>query len=154
MTASADPTIAIERPDVAGADEILTAEALAFVADLHRRFNGERIALLEARKDRQQELDSGVQPDFPAATADVRAAQWTVAPAPADLDDRRVEITGPAEPKMMINALNSGARVFMADLEDALSPTWANVVGGQSAIRGCRPARADASTHPRARRTA
>ena len=74
-------------------------------------------------------------PDFPVATADVRAADWTVAPAPADLDDRRVEITGPAEPKMMINALNSGARVFMADLEDSLSPTWENVVGGQAALR-------------------
>ena len=135
MTASADPTIAIERPDVPGADEILTPEALAFVADLHRRFNRERIALLEGRKDRQRELDSGVLPDFPTATADVRAAEWTVAPAPADLDDRRVEITGPAEPKMMINALNSGARVFMADLEDALSPTWANVVGGQLALK-------------------
>ncbi len=68
------------------------------------------------------------------ATQEVRDAAWTVAPAPADLDDRRVEITGPAEPKMMINALNSGARVFMADLEDALSPTWANVVGGQAAL--------------------
>ncbi len=85
--------------------------------------------------ERQKELDAGVLPDFPVATADVRAADWTVAPAPADLDDRRVEITGPAEPKMMINALNSGARVFMADLEDSLSPTWANVIGGQAALR-------------------
>ena len=75
-----------------------------------------------------------IRPDFLAATRDVREADWSVAPAPADLDDRRVEITGPAEPKMMINALNSGARVFMADLEDALSPTWANVVGGQAAL--------------------
>ena len=80
------------------------------------------------------ELDAGVRPDFLAATRRVREDDWTVAPAPADLDDRRVEITGPAEPKMMINALNSGARVFMADLEDALSPTWANVVGGQAAL--------------------
>jgi malate synthase len=135
VTAQADPTIVIENIDVAGADEILTPDALSFVAGVHRRFNGERIALLEARKDRQKELDAGVLPDFPVATADVRAASWTVAPAPADLDDRRVEITGPAEPKMMINALNSGARVFMADLEDALSPTWANVVAGQAALR-------------------
>jgi malate synthase len=75
-----------------------------------------------------------VRPDFPVATREVREASWTVAPAPSDLDDRRVEITGPAETKMMINALNSGARVFMADLEDALSPTWANVVGGQAAL--------------------
>jgi malate synthase len=135
VTAPADPAIVVESPDVQGAAEVLTPDALAFVADLHRRFNHQRIALLEARKDRQKELDTGVVPDFPAATADVRAARWTVAPAPADLDDRRVEITGPAEPKMMINALNSGARVFMADLEDALSPTWANVVGGQAALR-------------------
>ena len=93
-----------------------------------------RLELLQRREERQAEIDAGVQPDFLAATRDVRESEWTVAPAPADLDDRRVEITGPAEPKMMINALNSGARVFMADLEDALSPTWANVVGGQAAI--------------------
>jgi malate synthase len=117
------------------AAEILTDDALAFVVDLHRTFNRERIALLQARQDREKELDAGVLPDFPIATADVRAGNWLVAPAPADLDDRRVEITGPAEPKMMINALNSGARVFMADLEDALSPTWSNVVAGQLALR-------------------
>ena len=93
-----------------------------------------RIALLERRHERQAELDAGVRPDFLVATQPIRDADWTVAPAPADLDDRRVEITGPAEPKMMINALNSGARVFMADLEDSLSPTWANVVGGQAAL--------------------
>ena len=82
----------------------------------------------------RRELDAGERPDFLAGTREIREADWTVAPAPADFDDRRVEITGPAEPKMMINALNSGARVFMADLEDALSPTWANVVGGQAAL--------------------
>ncbi len=118
-----------------GASEILTPEALAFVADLQRRFGRQRVAILEARVERQAELDAGVLPDFPIATADTRAADWTVAPAPADLDDRRVEITGPAEPKMMINALNSGARVFMADLEDSLSPSWVNVIGGQVALR-------------------
>jgi len=120
---------------VPGLDEVLTPDAVAFVADLHRRFAALRRDLLERRSDRQRELDAGVLPDFPPGTAGNRAAEWTVAPAPPDLDDRRVEITGPAEPKMMINALNSGARVFMADLEDALSPTWANVVGGQAAIR-------------------
>src|SRR5262245_24859366 len=135
MTAQADPTIVIENIDIPGATEILTPDALAFVADLQRRFGHERILLLEARKERQKELDAGVLPDFPAGTADVRAAAWTVAPAPADLDDRRVEITGPAEPKMMINALNSGARVLFRSLEDALSPTWANVVAGQLALR-------------------
>jgi malate synthase len=118
-----------------GIDEILTDEALAFVADLQRRFGRQRVAILEARVERQAELDAGVAPDFPLGTADIRSADWKVAPAPADLDDRRVEITGPAEPKMMINALNSGARVFMADLEDSLSPTWSNVVGGQAALR-------------------
>jgi malate synthase len=135
MTSTSPTGIEVKRPDAPGADEILTPDALAFVADLQRRFGRERVALLEARQERQKELDAGILPDFPAATADVRAADWTVVPAPADLDDRRVEITGPAEPKMMINALNSGARVFMADLEDSLSPTWANVVGGQAALK-------------------
>ncbi len=115
-------------------DEVLTPDALAFVAGLHRHFNPNRLALLARRHKRQAELDAGVMPAFREDTAAIRAADWTVAPAPADLDDRRVEITGPAEPKMMINALNSGARVFMADLEDALSPTWSNVIGGQAAI--------------------
>jgi malate synthase len=127
--------VEITAPLPPGAEDILSPDALAFVADLQRRFGRERVALLQAREDRQKELDAGVLPDFPIATADTRAADWRVAPAPADLDDRRVEITGPAEPKMMINALNSGARVFMADLEDALSPTWANVVGGQAALK-------------------
>ena len=113
---------------------MLTHDALAFVADLQRRFGASRLDLLQRREDRQAEIDAGVRPDFLIASRDVRAADWTVAPAPPDLDDRRVEITGPAEPKMMINALNSGARVFMADLEDSLSPTWANVVGGQAAL--------------------
>ncbi|HET9519586.1 MAG TPA: malate synthase A [Candidatus Limnocylindrales bacterium] len=135
MTDPAPSGVEITTPPPPGTEHILTREAIAFVADLQRRFGRERVALLQAREDRQKELDAGVLPDFPVATADVRAAEWTVAPAPADLDDRRVEITGPAEPKMMINALNSGARVFMADLEDALSPTWANVVGGQAALR-------------------
>ncbi len=127
--------VAVSPSTVAGADEILTEAALAFVAELQRRFGPERKAILDARRGRQAELDAGLLPDFPTATAAIRAADWTVAGAPADLDDRRVEITGPAEPKMMINALNSGARIFMADLEDSLSPTWANVVGGQVAIR-------------------
>jgi malate synthase len=126
--------VELRRGDVPGSDRILTPDALAFVADLQRRFGRQRIDLLQRRQERQSELDAGVRPDFPAATRVVRETDWTVAPAPADLDDRRVEITGPAEPKMMINAFNSGARVFMADLEDALSPTWTNVVGGQAAL--------------------
>ena len=144
--------IELRRPDVPGADRVLTDDALAFVADLQRRFGPLRIALLERRHERQAELDAGARPDFLVATREVRDADWTVAPAPADLDDRRVEITGPAEPKMMINALNSGARVFMADLEDALSPTWANVVGGQAALDG-RRAQDLTFDRPRARRT-
>ena len=124
------------RPSTApGADEILAPDALAFLADLQSTFGPRREALLGARRDRQAPIDAGAELDFDPATADLRAADWTVPPAPAALADRRVEITGPAEPKMMINALNSGARAFMADLEDALSPTWANVVGGQAAIR-------------------
>ncbi|MFL5712245.1 MAG: malate synthase, partial [Chloroflexota bacterium] len=128
------PGIELRRLSVPGADRILTPDALAFVADLQRRFEPVRLDLLHRRKERQAELDAGVRPDFLVATREVRDDAWTVAPAPVDLDDRRVEITGPAEPKMMINALNSGASVFMADLEDALSPTWANVVAGQAAL--------------------
>ncbi len=128
------PGVEVQGPPVPGADEVLTDAALAFVADLHRRFGPVRLDLLRRREERQAELDAGVLPDFLPGTAEVREDDWVVAPAPADLVDRRVEITGPAEPKMMINALNSGAKVFMADLEDALSPTWANVVGGQAAI--------------------
>ncbi len=132
--ASLPPGVELRRGPVPGADRVLTADALAFVADLQRRFGPVRLELLKQRHERQAELDAGIRPRFLVATSEIRNSAWTVAPAPADLDDRRVEITGPAEPKMMINALNSGARVFMADLEDALSPTWANVVGGQAAL--------------------
>jgi malate synthase len=126
--------VQVRRGAVPGAERVLTDPALAFVADLQRRFGPVRLELLRRREERQAELDAGARPDFLVATRDVREDDWTVGPAPADLEDRRVEITGPAEPKMMINALNSGARVFMADLEDALSPTWANVIGGQVAL--------------------
>ncbi len=122
----------IRGPHVEGQERILTPEALSFVAELARRFGPRRDALLEARRTTQQRLRSGALPDFRADTADVRAAEWSVAPAAPDLTDRRVEITGPVERKMMINALNSGARVFMADFEDALSPPWVNVVSGQA----------------------
>ena len=130
------PGVEITRPDVAHRPEALTPDALAFVADLHRRFDPTRRRLLAARRDRQDAFDAGERPGFLAETREIREdASWHVAPAPPDLDDRRVEITGPAEPKMMINALNSGAKVFMADFEDALSPTWENVVTGQWAVR-------------------
>jgi malate synthase len=123
--------IQINGPVEGRAVEILTPEALAFVADLHRRFDARRRELLAARAARQARFDAGELPDFPPETADVRAADWTVGPIPADLQDRRVEITGPVDRKMIINALNCGARVFMADFEDATSPTWANVLEGQ-----------------------
>jgi len=128
------PGVHLARSSVTASDTVLSPEAIGFVADLQRRFGGRREAILDARICRQAELDGGAVPDWPADTAEIRAAEWTIAPTPPDLLDRRVEITGPAEPKMMINAMNSGARVFMADLEDSLSPTWANVVGGHLAI--------------------
>ncbi len=128
------PGVDVRGPAVPGAEGVLTDDALEFVADLQRRFGPLREDLLQRRAERDRGLAAGASLGFRPETADVRAGDWTVAPAPADLDDRRVEITGPAEPKMMINALNSGARVFMADLEDALSPTWANVVEGQAAL--------------------
>ncbi|HEY8394629.1 MAG TPA: malate synthase A [Thermaerobacter sp.] len=112
-------------------DEILTPEALAFIARLHREFNPTREALLRRRAERQAELDAGARPDFLAETRRVREDDWRVAPVPKDLQDRRVEITGPVDRKMMINALNSGARVFMADFEDANTPTWDNCLQGQ-----------------------
>jgi len=115
--------------------EILTEPALQFVASLHREFNGRRKQLLERRAERQQAIDAGHFPDFLPETAHIRESEWRVAPTPPDLEDRRVEITGPVDRKMMINALNSGARVFMADFEDALSPTWENVVQGQINLR-------------------
>jgi len=112
-------------------EEVLTREALDLVARLHRELNPRRRRLLERRRERQLELDAGALPGFLSATADVREAEWRVAAAPPDLRDRRCEITGPVDRKMMINALNSGARVFMADYEDACSPSWENVVEGQ-----------------------
>jgi malate synthase A len=110
---------------------ILTSDALAFVADLVRAFRPRVRELLARRRERQARFDAGERPDFLAETADVRAREWTVAPLPPDLLDRRVEITGPTDRKMVINALNSGASVFMADFEDANSPTWDNMVDGQ-----------------------
>jgi malate synthase len=123
--------ITVSGPPVERAEEILTEAALEFVADLHRRFAPRRNQLLEARRERRQQIASTGTLDFLAETADVRAGDWTVAEVPADLRDRRVEITGPTERKMTINALNSGAKVWLADLEDANTPHWANVVGGQ-----------------------
>jgi malate synthase len=111
---------------------VLTPEAMAFVARLQRAFNPTRTRLLAARTDRQATLDAGARPGLLAETAAIRAADWRVAPPPPALAERHVEITGPTDRKMMINALNSGASGFMADLEDSLSPTWANVVAGHA----------------------
>jgi malate synthase len=112
-------------------EEALSADALEFVAGLHRRFNPRREELLRARAERQARIAAGELPDFIPETRDLRESDWRVAPVPRDLQDRRVEITGPVERKMIINALNSGARCFMADFEDANSPTWENCVQGQ-----------------------
>ncbi|MCB1503254.1 MAG: malate synthase A, partial [Bauldia sp.] len=111
--------------------EVLNDESVAFLVALQRKFNPTRLRLLRRREARQQELDAGALPDFLPETKEIRESDWVVAPIPADLQDRRVEITGPVDRKMVINALNSGAKVFMADFEDATSPTWANAVEGQ-----------------------
>lgn len=116
--------------------EILTPEAVAFVAGLERKFGGRRIELLQRRAERQKRFDAGEKPGFLPETEEIRKGNWKIAPVPEDLQDRRVEITGPAgDRKMVINALNSGAKVFMADFEDANSPTWENTVGGQIHLR-------------------
>src|SRR6202789_673985 len=133
----ADDAPAIARPaevtaPIEGrAAEVLTPDALAFLAELHRKFDARRLELLARRTARQARFDAGESPDFLAETAAVRAGDWRVAPIPADLQDRRVEITGPTDRKMIINALNCGAKVFMTDFEDANAPTWTNMVEGQ-----------------------
>ena len=126
------PGIRITGPIRPGYEKILTPEAVAFVAEIVRRFGPRVPELLARRVERQKRWDAGDKPDFLAETADIRAREWTVAPLPADLLDRRVEITGPVDRKMIINALNSGAKVFMADFEDSNSPTWENNIQGQA----------------------
>ncbi len=139
MTTTAEESDALELPQgvslnasvLPGFGRVLSHEALAFVADLCRRFEATRRDLLARRQSRQTEWDAGALPNFLAETRDIREADWTIGEIPSDLKKRWVEITGPTERKMMINALNSDADVFMADCEDALSPTWPNVIGGQ-----------------------
>jgi malate synthase len=121
--------------DTSGYASILTPAALAFLARLHRRFEATRRQLLQARRERQARYDAGELPDFRADTVAIRDGDWQVAPIPAALQDRRVEITGPVERKMIINALNSGAKVFMADFEDSSAPTFANQLDGQLNLR-------------------
>src|SRR2546421_592011 len=116
-------------------NEILTPQALGFFVELQREFNPRRLELLRARSIAQQAIDGGELPRFLTETRDVRESDWRVDPVPADLQDRRVEITGPVDRKMVINALNSGARCYMADFEDAHSPTWDATLDGQINIR-------------------
>jgi malate synthase len=131
MDAPATASVQITGSVEGRAREILTPEALEFLAGLHRRFDARRRELLAARAARQARFDAGEQPDFLSITKEMRDGDWKVAPIPADLLDRRVEITGPVDRKMIINALNSGAKVFMADFEDATSPTRRNLIDGQ-----------------------
>ena len=120
---------------VAGQEQLLTPAALTFLAGLHRRFEPARQARLQARAQRQAFFDAGGVPDFRTDTRAIREGDWQVAAIPAALQDRRVEITGPVDPKMVINALNSGANCFMADFEDSTAPTWLNLLTGQRALR-------------------
>src|SRR5689334_21361312 len=131
-------TIWVEEAAGASAEahqRVLPRDALEFVADLQRRMGSAREGLLARRIQRLEDFRAGILPEPLADSAFLRKVAWQVAPAPPDLVDRRVEITGPVERKMMINALNSGARVFMADLEDSCSPTWANILAGQRNLR-------------------
>ena len=130
-TIATPPGVQILGPIRAGYDRVLTHEALSFVAALARQFTPRIEEALQLRIERQARFDRGELPDFLEETASVREGDWKVAPLPADILDRRVEITGPIDRKMIINALNSGASVFMADCEDATSPTWDNEVQGQ-----------------------
>jgi malate synthase len=127
----AGPRVEILGKRVERSEEVLTPLALQLLASLHRRFNARRLELLEARRERQLQLDEGAQPDFLPHTAEVRSGEWRIARVPQDLTDRRVEITGPVDRKMVINALNAPVRCFMADFEDSCSPTWENIIRGQ-----------------------
>ena len=118
-----------------GYEKVLTPEAVDFAVELEREFGGERKRLLARRSEIQHRLDLGWKPDFLPETTAIRDGDWRVAQIPPDLQDRRVEITGPTDRKMVINALNSGASTFMADFEDANCPTWHNMVDGQVNLR-------------------
>src|SRR6187397_1150615 len=125
----------VREANVTGIERVLTVDALDFLARLHREFEPRRQEILSARADRAKRVAAGERLEFLEGTSQIRESDWAVAAAPPDFDDRRVEITGPADAKMTINALNSGAKVFMADFEDSLSPTWENVIGGQVAMQ-------------------
>lgn len=127
--------VEIRGPMRQGYDTILTKDAVTFLAELHRKFNSTRKQCLQARVQRQKELDAGKLFDFLPETEWIRTSDWKGASVVKDLADRRVEITGPVDAKMVINALNSGAKVFMADFEDATAPTWDNLIKGQQNLR-------------------
>src|SRR4249919_673880 len=135
MTFSLPPGVAINAPMHPRFDEILTADALAFVAKLHRAFDARRQELLKARAERQARIDAGQMPDFLPETKAIRDGDWKIAPLPKALECRRVEITGPVERKMIINAFNSGADSYMTDFEDSNSPVWDNQITGQINLR-------------------
>src|SRR6201987_1980409 len=134
-TISSPPGVQLRGELAPSFPEIVTPEALVFVAKLQRAFGNRREECLQRRQDRQAALDRGEALNFLPGTKSIRESDWTCAPIPADLRDRRVEITGPTDRKMVINALNSGAKVFMADFEDANSPTWTNMAEGQINLR-------------------
>ena len=134
-TALTIPGVEFLAPVTESYAEILTPEAAEFIVDLQRTFNERRKSLLAMRHERQKRLDAGEKPDFLEATRAIRESEWTVAPLPGDILDRRVEITGPVDRKMIINALNSGAKVFMADFEDSSTPLWNNLLDGQINLR-------------------
>src|SRR5947208_1912334 len=129
------PKLEVLGPKLERSEEVLTPLALQLLASLHRRFNPRRRQLPAARAKRQAEFDDGALPDFLRATEAVRAGNWRISPVPKDLEDRRVEITGPVDRKMIINALNAPVQAFMADFEDACSPTWGNVIRGQANLK-------------------
>ncbi|MGH6944213.1 MAG: malate synthase A, partial [Geminicoccaceae bacterium] len=135
QSSSAPEGVEIKAPLAEGSDQILTADALGFLAALERKFRATREKLLARRKQVDARLQAGEMPDFLPETAEIRNSEWQIAPVPGDLQDRRVEITGPVDRKMIVNALNSGASVFMADFEDASTPTWPNLISGQINLR-------------------
>ncbi len=135
FTHGSKPKLQLTRPPPDGGDSILTPAALSFLAELVDRFTPELTDLLSARKVRQTEFDNGAVPGFDPVTLDIREGNWQVAAIPAEVEDRRTEITGPVSRKMVINALNSGAQVYMADFEDSTAPTWSNVIEGQVNLR-------------------
>ena len=143
MTGTKSESVEVRGPSSGRSAEILSPDALGFLARLHRGFDARRLAALAKRAERQSAFDAGHTPDFLAETRSVRESDWQVAPIPADLTDRRVEITGPVDRKMIVNALNSGAKVFMADFEDATSPVFANMIDGQANLKDLWAGRID-----------